>query len=704
MNLQLLNLKKAYSSDCDDILQHFYVPCLGVSIQYDRLAGFFSSTSLAVAARGILGLIKNGGTLRIIASPRLTQADVDAILAAQASEQEVIERRLLADISCACGSRFLEDHVRALGWMVANGMLQIKIAVPVSSSGSPLTSSEIEGTGMFHQKVGIFRDLEGNLVTFSGSVNETASAWLDNIEEFKVFRSWEPFEQDYVHADLAKFERFWSGASARIRLMEVPEAVRRRLVEIAPADVELLAGIKTAKAARGPREKTLFRHQEEAIESWLAGGHRGILEMATGTGKTFAALGCLHQVFLSCKKAIAVIACPLQHLASQWRREIEEFGVEADAILVADSSNPAWKRQFANQLMDITLGYRGKVVVLTTHHTLSSSDFVQILRRYRDPSVPALLIADEVHGMGAPKRARGLLADYEMRLGLSATPRRWFDEPGTQRVYEYFGGVVYEFTLRDAINTTNPRTGRPFLVPYCYKPVFVALESEELEEYVEKTEKIAARIEAAQADERLAELLSILLVTRADIVKGARGKYRILEQLLDAMAPSMRWTIFYCVPQQIDTVMRMLAQRNVCAHRFTMREGTAPSSRYHGLSQRDFILRNFADGKYQALVAMRCLDEGVDIPPARIAVLMASSGNPREYIQRLGRILRPYPGKYEATIIDIIVAPSIERLPSVLRRAERAIFAKELQRCEEIAVLAVNNAEALDQLHSARER
>jgi len=263
------------------------------------------------------------------------------------------------------------------------------------------------------------------------------------------------------------------------------------------------------------------------------------------------------------------------------------------------------------------------------------------------------LIADEVHWLGAEKSRRGLIEEYDFRLGLSATPKRWFDDLGTQIMYDYFGDVVFEFSLKDAITKINPVTGYTYLTSYRYIPYFVSLTDDELDEYFEKTKSIAQRYSQANDDEK-DNILESLLFRRADIIKNASKKYSALEHILDKLGRDVEHTIIYCTPQQIDKVMEIVNQRGLMAHRFTMEEGTTPNEKYNGLSEREYILQKFAEGEYQVLVAMKCLDEGVDVPPAKIAILMASSGNPREYIQQIGRVIRRYPNKSEATIYDII--------------------------------------------------
>jgi superfamily II DNA or RNA helicase len=702
MNLRALRLKRAYSSDYDDILHEFYVPALSVSVAYDRLAGFFSSTSLAIAARGVVGLVANGGVIRLLVSPRLSREDVAAITDSSDRRDAYLERRMLAELD-ALEDEFVRDHIFALAWMVANRRLEIKAAIAYDEAGYPLSHEDVEQTGLFHQKVGILTDGRGDVVTFSGSVNETAAGWLRNIEEFKVFRSWETSEGEYVEADLAKFRRFWQSESRRVRVVDIPTAVTDRLVAIAPAQFDAHSIDSLYEKAKHVPTVQLFPEQRRAVDAWVANGMRGVFEMATGTGKTFAALGCLHSVLESAPKVVAVITCPYQHLLSQWQREIGKFGLHPDALLTADSVNPQWRTQLSDCLIDVAIGHKSVAIVLTTHDTFSSDEFVTIVRT-NTQGLTLFVIGDEVHGLGAQKRRRGLLEEYHLRLGVSATPRRWFDELGTDALYAYFGDTVHEFGLAEAVTTLNPATGQTYLAAYRYVPRFVTLTDAELEEYVGKTKAIVARYARASDDEEMRGALERLLFTRASIVKAAARKYEALRQILDELPSPVQWMLVYCVPQQLDEVMQIINGRHLVAHRFTMQEGTTPEQRYQGLSERDFLLGAFASGRYQTLVAMKCLDEGVDVPPARTAILMGSSGNPREYIQRIGRVLRHYPGKTEAVIHDIVVVPTVRIVPDELRVAERRVFEKELLRCTEIARVAINGAEAYQRLCEIHER
>ena len=481
--------------------------------------------------------------------------------------------------------------------------------------------------------------------------------------------------------------------------MDIPLAVKNKLIKIAPSNINEIFPQKP----KNEKEIKLWDYQKEAIQKWSENNHKGIFEMATGTGKTFTALGCLKNVLGKSEKLFVVITCPYQHLVQQWRKEVDIFGFDFDKAMIADSSNRFWKDELADSLIELSIGDKSTLFVLTTHRTFSSADFIKILKSYKH-NFDSFLIADEVHGLGAEISLNGLLENYEKRLGLSATPQRWFDEFGTDELYDYFGGVVFEFSLEKAITTINPATDETYLTPYEYSPKFISLDDEELDEYIDITRNIAFKFAASKKNSYEQKKLQSLLFKRANIIKNAYNKYEALEQILDDLGQNSRWIIVYCSDKQINKVMEIINKRRIKAHRFTMSEGTKPELKYKGDSEREYLIKKFAKGDYECLVAMKCLDEGVDIPPARIAILMASSGNPREHIQRIGRVIRRYENKEKAIIYDIIVTPPMDKLPSQIKPIEREIFTKEQFRYEEIAKIATNNADALKKIFEVKNK
>ena len=660
-----LDLKPDYDSENDDILREFYVRVLARAKNYFRLAGFFSSSALAVAAKGIAAFIRNDGKMKLIVGARLQKPDVEVIKEGKEDPERILSEMILKDIS-EIEDEIVRDHVRALGWLVAKGHLDIKIAVVIDNYGYPLDYETAVRRGIFHQKVGIFEDEEGNLISFSGSVNESAAAWEDNIEEFKVFRSWVDGERQHLASDNRKFEKYWYGQSKRLRVYDVPIAVRQKLIELAPDDVRSLK-------IEQPDEKPVLRdYQKQAIKAWFDNSCRGIFEMATGTGKTFTAIGCLVELLRKEPRMVVVVTCPFIHLIRQWKDNLKIFGFDC---LEAFASSATWEDKLANAVFDFNNKTSDTLVVATTHDTFWSEKFTRIMHSI---SGKILLIADEVHGLGSPERQKGLMDVYGFRLGLSATPTRWFDEEGTEVIFNFFQKTVFDFPLGRAIE-------EGFLSRYEYQPYLVELLPSELEEYKKLTKRIASEYSRTKDNARRNELFELYCIIRQRIIVNAEAKYAAFSRILDGFHEPSHCLI-YCSPQQIDRVQDMLNRKAIVQHKFTAQEDA---------KERKRLLDAFAAGQYKALVAMRCLDEGVDVPSTRIAIILASSTNPREFIQRRGRILRLSEGKDKATIHDIIVVPTMHgNIEPEFYELEAKIMRSELRRYSEFAKSAINSGEA----------
>jgi superfamily II DNA or RNA helicase len=681
-----LKLSRAYDTgdSAQDVLHDFYVPVLAKAVSYDRLTGFFSSAALAVAARGIAGLIGMGGSMRLVASPHFTRSDFE-VLRSSPSESELLH--LLGTVTLNAvdldqlADEIARNHVRALAWLLANNRLEIRVVVPELLGAV--------GEGIFHQKVGVFRDDHGNLISFSGSINETAAGWLQNVEEFKVFRSWETTEADWVNHDSALFSRYWNGHASGLRSLPLPDAARERLISYAPHHLEDIdLRLQSRCAQRSKIGFKLREYQSQAVTAWRENNCRGILEMATGTGKTKTAIACIEPVLRSNESSLTVITAPFQHIAVQWAEELKDYQP------VCTFSGGNYRKAIADLSADIKMGLRKAAVVVAVQNTAATEDFLRLAGALAAQVERTTLVADEVHGLGAPTLQLALADYYESRLGLSATPNRWYDDRGSEVLRDYFEGTVYTFGIHEALNWVDPDTGQTVLCPYRYYPVFVELDEEELEEYASLTSQIVRQMQHND-DTDTNQVLELLLFKRAGIVKTAAQKITQLAKLLDGLHDFSHALVYCHASEQMVEVQQVLSRQGIRYHRFTGDEGTTPSQKYRGLSEREWILQDLADGNIQALVAIKCLDEGVDVPMARIGIILASSANPREFIQRRGRLLRRAPGKDHAGIYDLVVVPSLSALhDSVARDLERKIFSRELERMDEFARDADNSIEA----------
>lgn len=698
MSFKEKQIKSNYESGIDDLLNDFYIPVLSESIKYDRIAGYFSSTSLAISAKGIANLIKNSGRMRLIASPHFTEQDLKTIESVENEPTKYIEEILTKEIS-SIENDLMQNHLFALGWMLSNNLLEIKIAIVLKNGKVCVDKNEIDNLAIFHQKVGIFEDKYGNIISFSGSINETSSAWLRNVEEFKVFKNWIEGQNIYCSDDVKKFNDFWNCSRNNVKIIPLPEAVRKKMISIIPRKIDDSFSFLLQEEANSQKslfDFNLFFYQKNAVQKWLDNKRNLICEMATGTGKTRVALACISNVLENYRKVVIVIACPQNTLSLQWKEEVEKLNIIADETIIVDSTNVNWKVELETILLDIALEKKKSLLIYTTHQTNSSDEFIKRLESYKY-GTKYFFIGDEAHGLGANKAKNGLKPYYDFRLALSATPKRWFDNEGTDEIYRFFKNDVFEFTIKDALNTINPLTQKTFLVNYMYIPIFVTLSDDELEEYLLITKKIGKFFTSNKVSAKIKEMYENLLFKRANIIKNAEAKYPKLIELLDKMKNIEKLLIFVS-PEQLLPIMQILMERDIKCHKITENEGTKSSIKYNGLTERQFIIEEFKKDNFKALVAIKCLDEGIDIPSATTAILLSNSSNPREYVQRIGRVIRQSENKHRAVIYDFIVKP-LKTGDKAVDKIDEKIFNSEKKRIIEIASNAINNAEALKQIY-----
>ena len=687
MSLQKLNLQCEYRSDQTNTVTDFYVPCLNVSKEYWRAVGYFTSQSLALAARGLSSFLQNDGTMRLVASPRLSEEDISAIQDGYNARENIVEEAIIRELS-GDFAEIVNHRLKCLAWLIAENRLDIKIAYPSGSSVDTLG-------GIYHEKIGVFID-DTNAVAFTGSQNETVGGLLTNFESIDVYWSWSDPDQR-VRRKIDNFNRLWDNLTPKLNVLDFPVAAKQKLLDYKPTsppsiDPEIpMYNLSTkesgtsysyrAKTIDLPSTLELRDYQQEAIDAWFRNDCRGFLEMATGSGKTITALSAIVRLVKEKRRLVILIACPFQHLVEQWKTEASQFGFRP---ILAYRSQQTWVNQLNQSLVDYNLGSLNCVCAITTHDTFISDVMQRTLSRLRDDAV---LIADEAHHLGATESRKKLPGRFNHRLGLSATPNRWFDLEGTAALKTYFGKTVYEFPLDDAIQ-------KGCLCPYDYYPYLVKLTEPELDEYESLSKKIA-RLFSYQEDNQTSEKrLEALLRKRADLLNKAENKLPTLKQLVADQTDSLHHALFYCAPGQIDRVTPMLGQElRLRVHRFTAEEPT---------NQRRLLLEDFASGRLQGLVAMRCLDEGVDVPSTQSAYILASSGNPREFIQRRGRILRKAESKYHAHIHDLIAVPPLDYSQQIRDTstfsAERKIVQRELKRFSEFAKSATNRYQAIEKI------
>ena len=708
MSLRDVELKDEYRSPGDNMIQEFYIPVLRESNCYKRSVGFFSSSALIDLSKGITQLIKNGGMIQLIASPYLSGEDIEAVRKGYAERdariEAALERRLYEH-----EDYFSSERLNLLANLIADGKMEIQIAFMENKSG----------IGMYHEKMGIFSDSDGNKVAFSGSMNESNSAFVENYETTDVFLSWE----DKKHCRLKEtaFERFWKNQDPVVKVKRFPQ-IEQRIIDMykkGPAnmnidDMQFPASFRKhyqderPVGARIPADVILYPYQEEAIQKWADENYRGIFDMATGTGKTLTSLGGIAHLseFLDDELAVFIL-CPYQHLIDQWVEDIVRFNIEP-IIAYGASKQKDWRERLKRAVRDQKLRSDKRFFcVICTNATFRKKDIQEQLKRIKSP---ILLVADEAHNVGAAS-FKGLLNDrYDYRLALSATLDRHMDPEGTSALYDFFGRPCIHYGIKQAIKENK-------LTPYIYRPILVSLNEEELDEYNRLSSQIAKCIKKGKnGKQTLTEKGKMLAIQRSWIVAGAADKIDKLRECIKPYADKDNLLI-YCgatslladdadmsdvtddAVRQIDAVTHMLVHDyDITCSQFTANEN---------MERRTLIKEKFQKGDIQAIVAIKCLDEGVNIPGIRTAFILASTTNPKEYIQRRGRVLRKAPGKEIAEIFDFVTLPrpldDVAYLPKEVISGDLTLVKNELRRMKEFSDTAKLSIDAADLMWEIQE-
>lgn len=685
MSLRDIQIDSEYRTLSCDMANDFYIPMLGEAILYKRAVGFFSSSALAAISAGIYELYENGGKIQLIASPRLSPEDIEAINDGYQQREEIIKgalKRQLEDCTDFCQ----QNRLNLLATLIAKGILDIRIAVTIGK----------KGIGMYHEKMGLIEDIEGNIVAFSGSMNETDTALHDNYEAIDVFCSWISSDNKRVERKNQAFTKMWDGLDENICIMKFPEIEKEFIEKYQMGDIDaksLKEGwaayhVKPTFGLVKPEWLNLYDYQQEAIKNWQANDYCGIFDMATGTGKTLTALGAVAELCKNVKRLAVIIVCPYQHLVEQWVEDIRAFGANP-IIGYSGSSYTNYKRELKNRIFNFNYKITDFFCFITTNASFMSKAINGEIRKLTQDTI---LVVDEAHNFGAKNLQNTLQLDFTYRLALSATLERQGDEDGTTVLKNFFGNKCIEYGLERAIAEKK-------LTPYYYYPVIVYLTDEELEKYQLYTSKIIQNIVRRKDKTIVTNLAKEFMLKRARLVAGASEKIEKLREMANDFKNEKNMLI-YCGAtnvqgndkssdediRQIDYISRMLNfDFGMHTAQFTSREDS---------NERKRRLEEFQDGEIQALIAIKCLDEGVNVPAIKTAYILASTTNPKEYIQRRGRVLRLYPGKEAAYIYDFITLPreltTVENTSAELAKSERALVVKEIKRMREFCHISLN--------------
>lgn len=696
MSLIDLDIKDSYrSDDCPDIGKCFVSKMLEQSVIYKRAVGFFSSSCLIKLSYGISKLISRPNShIYLIASPFLSTEDVEAIKLGYKKRNEIIEGSLLRELK-EPKNEFEEERLNFLCHLIEDGILDIKIADKFSDTSD---------VGMFHEKIGLFIDEDGNKVAFSGSLNESDNAFSHNFESIQVFKSWEEPRRVNIISD--DFDRLWEDKTNSLTICDFPEAVRKALFKYYkltyqkdPDEYEarkkteaLIAQVQTKPKYNCPFPP--YQYQKDAIQKWANQGFRGLFDMGTGTGKTITALYADTILLKKLNYRMAtIIVCPYTHLVEQWVDEESHFNIK----FIVGYSDGKYK-DYLSKLNQAIQDFNDRVIdyffFVTTNASYKTEKVQKALSSIKGN---VLFIADEVHNFGADGMQSSLIESFKYRIGLSATIDRHRDEEGTNAIYEYFGNPVIHYGLKEAIQND-------VLTRYFYYPIKVFLTEDELEKYIEITAKIRKNSFVSEDKVKLTKEGERLALQRARIVATAYNKLGVLKELMKDYVDDHN-ILVYCGTgkisggvdggevKQIDEVCKILGNElGMKIARYTSRENP---------EERKIITERYKSGDdLQAVVAIKCLDEGVNIPSIKTAFILASSTNPREYIQRRGRVLRKFPGKKYSYIYDFVTLPvdlnKVGDYSEEFLKNFRTLAKNEIDRIKEFSSLAENEHESDD--------
>ncbi|MCI8793717.1 MAG: DEAD/DEAH box helicase family protein [Eubacterium sp.] len=653
MNYKDMDIKRSYISCGEDgIADALIVPALKCTNHYCRSVGYFSSGVFDTIMDGIPTFVRNGGDIKMIASPKLNDEDIEAINLGYEEKERIIgnafSRGFLEEVE-----NFDDSRLALLAELIARGVLDIKIAVTNT-------------LGDYHDKLGILEDFDGNKVVFYGSANSSKNGYRDNYDKIRVVKSWIDGQKDSVDDEVEEFDSLWDGTNKFVDVYEYKESARKHLLQVMER--------RSNSHKQGNTGIKLRDYQEEAIKAWVNNDYHGFYVMATGTGKTWTAIYSAKRL-LEEHSATIVICAPYKHLVKQWAEDVRKTFPDAVLIMVS-SENPSWDQKISQAIINKRYNKNVQIIIISTIVSFNMDRFSNVISK---DSSDKLLIVDEAHRF--TKRSEELKIDYKYMLGLSATPYSGRSAASGKELMKYFGGQVFNLPIETALE-------RKFLVPYYYKPIFVYATGDEEDRFRKQSRIIASYFRNGKCID--SEGLAKALRNRLRIISMAQAKIDGIGDFVNRIEEKDH-VVVYCGDgrlyddtgeeiRHIRQVKRVLNDLDFKASQFTAQEN---------MTERMELVDAFNKGEISALAAIRCLDEGINIPSIKSALILSSNDDYREFVQRRGRILRLYDNKESAVIYDIVVLPSNDLTE----------WAKiELRRYREYAKLSINCDETMDEL------
>lgn len=725
----------------------FFSEALCNATSFDIKLGFFSSSAINVLADGFAAFLYNGGRMRMIINDVLSEEDRNAMVVAESDiNTPYFDLTAIDRISYTLSKRD-EHFFECLSWLIRHERIEIKIITPKV------------GNGIAHSKCGVFSD-GINKVAFDGSCNFSRMALIENIESINAFCDWDgERDNDRINDIINDFNRTFSGEDQTVKYLKtdqiithitkvykhknikelledeqrilhnviennVSDSIRRILMRAKDKVTAIVDTLNKEKKSIKDKHSVIpipqfpfpepRAYQKEAFNNWKI-SQKGLFAMATGTGKTLTSLNCLLQIYNKFKFYQALILVPTITLVEQWEDECKRFNFSH--IIKVSSKNHGWRSEIDDIKLKESLAEDDELpssfIIIATYASFSrESAFKQLMSLSKKTQRQMLLIADEAHNVGAPNIISKLdQVKILRRIGLSATPERQFDDNGNNAVMKFFGcddKYTFEYSMKDAIDNG-------FLCRYKYYPHVVRLNEGEMAEYKKISLQLAKFYNIDEGTFSDADdIVMRLLLKRKRIIHKAQNKEDVFCQIVKQRfeeCGNLKYTLVY-VPEgiQLENVAQYAMTDNPINEvdvdklidKYTqiiqkISPTTTVKKFISGIQNRDEVLKKFANGDIEVLTSMKCLDEGVDVPRSELAIFCASTGNPRQFIQRRGRILRTHPDKHIAIIHDLVVAPEFDSTEGNYNM-ERNLLKGELQRVKDFAGLSENPAFAYNEL------
>ena len=718
-----------YKTGSENEPLQFYLDGLSNSTEFNLLLGYFSSSAINLLSVGFATFISRGGKMRMVINHLLSEKDKQAV--SNANESSSLKVFDLSDVVTL--GKVLDEYdlhfFECLAYLISEKRIEIKVIKPKN------------GKGIAHYKSGVFTDGQDS-IGYKASCNFTLFGLSENLEELEAFLSWENGRSNkLIKKQLKIIDQYFAESDDDVEYLNVNDIEvvlkdrfgKKDLNELLVREDELLKK-KMSLVSNPALKKTISKLHEEidiitrtpkfpypegpreyqinAYENWIKNNRKGLFAMATGTGKTITSLNCVLNVFKINGYYKFVVLVPTTALANQWKDEVvKKFNFQN--CLVCSSNNPKWKDELKSIGKNIIFNREVDYAIITTYATFRGVNFQSIFKEYFENDYPKLtLIADEAHTMGSPGFLKVLPSYIENRIGLSATPERQFDDEGNKVLSDFFSTTEDEYTFEYNMKTAIENK---ILTKYYYYPKIVSLEQSEQDEYLKISKELSKYIDPETGKYRESDYVNNLLIKRKNVIHKAARKVGSLISIVKEIGVENFKDAFIYVPEGIEidysnsdespSEEEITLNKNlidVYLKNLYEKYGLKMAKFTGETTNRDQILNQFKDHKLDALLAMKCLDEGVDIPQAKYAIFCSSTGNPRQYIQRRGRVLRKYEGKDYAIIYDLIVKPVIDHTDTDdrLKKIEKNIFLSELRRLVNFSVLSENKDSCLKSLES----